>query len=126
MATLLPAADVVVPAVPLTDKTFHSFVDFMLGQMSTNALLVNVSRGAVVDTEALAAHLRAGRIRAGLDVTQPEPLPPDHDRWQMPGVLVAPHVAGDTPQAEERVYRFVGDQLRPYANREPLRNVVRS
>jgi phosphoglycerate dehydrogenase-like enzyme len=123
---LLGSFDIVVLLVPLTPQTQRLFDDRMLSRMRPGALLVNAARGAVVDTEALVEHLAAGRIRAALDVTDPEPLPLEHPLWDAPGVLVTPHVAGDSVQAEERVYRFVGDQIRRYANGEPLLNVVRS
>jgi phosphoglycerate dehydrogenase-like enzyme len=125
LAALLPAADIVVLLVPLTPRTHRLFDDRMLSRMRPGALLVNASRGPVVDTEALVEHLVAGHIRAALDVTDPEPLPREHPLWDAPGLLVTPHIAGDSPQAEERVYRFVGDQIRRYANGEPLLNVVR-
>jgi phosphoglycerate dehydrogenase-like enzyme len=96
-----------------------------LSEMRTGALLVNAARGPVLDTKALLAQLASGRIRAALDVTDPEPLPPEHPLWDMPGALLTPHLAGDSPQAEERVYRFIGEQIRRYANGEPLLNVVK-
>jgi phosphoglycerate dehydrogenase-like enzyme len=126
LAGLLPAADIVVLVVPFTPRTHHLFDDRMLSRMRPGALLVNASRGPVVDTTALVEHLAAGHIRAALDVTDPEPLPREHPLWDAPGLLLTPHIAGDSPQAEERVYRLIGDQLRRYANGEPLLNVVRS
>jgi phosphoglycerate dehydrogenase-like enzyme len=121
---LLGAADVVVLLVPLTASTHHLLDDAMLTRMRPGALLVNAARGAVVDTEALLKHLHSGHIRAALDVTEPEPLPPDHPLWDAPGLLLTPHLAGDTPQAEHRVYRFIGEQIRRYARGEPLLNVI--
>jgi phosphoglycerate dehydrogenase-like enzyme len=123
---LLGTADIVVLTVPLTPLTRHLLDDRMLSRMRPGALLVNASRGAVVDTDALVDHLAAGRIRAALDVTDPEPLPREHPLWDAPNLLLTPHLAGDSPQAEQRVYRFIGEQIRRYAAGEPLRNVVRS
>ncbi len=123
---LLGAADIVVLLVPLTPSTRQLFDDLMLARMPADALLVNASRGAVVDTGALLRHLTAGHIRAALDVTDPEPLPRNHPLWDAPGLLLTPHLAGDSPQAEQRVYRFVGEQIRRYARGEPLLNVVRA
>jgi phosphoglycerate dehydrogenase-like enzyme len=123
---LLEASDIVVLLVPLTPATHHLFDDSMLTRMPTGALLVNASRGAVVDTAALLRHLAAGHIRAALDVTDPEPLPRDHPLWDAPGLLLTPHLAGDSPQAELRVYRFIGEQIRRYAHDEPLLNVVQT
>jgi phosphoglycerate dehydrogenase-like enzyme len=121
---LLGSADIVVLVMPLTPSTHHLFDDRMLARMRPGSLLVNAARGAVVDTDALLEHLADGRIRAALDVTDPEPLPPKHPLWTAPGLLLTPHLAGDTAQSEQRVYRFVGEQIRRYANREPLLNVV--
>ncbi|HEY7830786.1 MAG TPA: 2-hydroxyacid dehydrogenase [Solirubrobacteraceae bacterium] len=121
---LLRTADIVVLTVPLTPLTNHLVDDRMLSQMRSGALLVNASRGAVLDTDALVTHLTAGHIRAALDVTDPEPLPAEHPLWDAPGVFLTPHLAGDSPQAEQRVYSFIGEQIRRYARGEPLHNVV--
>jgi len=122
---LLALADIVVLLVPLTEQTRGLFDERMLARMPAGSLLVNASRGAVLDTDALLAHLLAGRLRAALDVTDPEPLPEQHPLWSAPGVMITPHIAGDSPQAEERVYRLIGDQIRRYVRHEPLLNVVR-
>ena len=121
---LLPDADVVVVLVPLTDETRGLFDSARLARMRAGALLLNASRGAVVDTAALLDSLREGRLRAALDVTDPEPLPPDHALWSAPGTLITPHLAGDSVEAEQRFYRFVGDQIRRFAAGETLQNVV--
>lgn len=121
---LLGTVGIFVLTVPLTAATHHLVDERMLSAMRPGALLVNASRGAVVDTDALLAHLQAGRIRAALDVTEPEPLPREHPLWDAPNLLLTPHLAGDSPQAEQRVYRFVGEQIRRYAAGEPLHNVV--
>src|SRR5690606_30484559 len=91
---LLPHADVVALLVPLTDATRGMVDKDFLGRMADGALLVNAARGPVVDTAALTEELSTGRIGAALDVTDPEPLPPDHPLWRMPNVLITPHVAG--------------------------------
>ena len=93
-------------------------------RLREGALLVNASRGGVVDTDALIAALGAGRIRAALDVTDPEPLPDGHPLWSLPGVLITPHVAGDVRREEERAWGLVADQVARLARGEPLRNVV--
>jgi phosphoglycerate dehydrogenase-like enzyme len=121
---LLPAADIVVLLTPATAATAGLFDERMLSAMRKGALLVNAARGTIVDTDALCAALAAGRIRAALDVTDPEPLPPGHPLWGLPGVVVTPHVAGDGEQAERRVYRMVGEQIRRLLAGEPLLNVV--
>lgn len=121
---LLPEADVVVLLVPLTDET-RGLVDAkFLAQMKDRALLVNVARGQVVDTEALMAELSGRRLRAALDVTDPEPLPEGHPLWSAPGVLISPHVGGNTSAFVPRGRRLVSAQLRRYVAGEPLANVV--
>jgi len=121
---LLPRADVVVILLPLTPDT-HRFVDAsFLAAMRPGALLVNPSRGRVVDTEALMHALAEHRIRAALDVTAPEPLPEGHPLWKMDGVLITPHIAGSVVAAYDRAWRLIADQLRRYLNGEPLLNVV--
>ena len=125
LPALLPDADVVVLLVPLTDAT-RGLVDAdFLARMKPGALLVNVARGAVVDTDALLVALNEGRITAALDVTDPEPLPPDHPLWSAPGVLVSPHVGGASSAMWPRAYRVVREQLDRFAAGEPLANVVR-
>ena len=95
-----------------------------LARMRDGALLVNVSRGPVVDTDALVTECTSGRLRAALDVTDPEPLPADHPLWRTPGVLVSPHVGGNTSAFLPRARRLVAAQLRRQRAGEPLANVV--
>lgn len=122
---LLPSTDVVVLLVPLTAAT-RGLVDArFLARLPDGALLVNASRGPVVRTDDLVAELCTGRIGAALDVTDPEPLPPDSPLWGMPNVLLTPHVGGAVRALVARGYRLVGDQIRRYAAGEPLVNVVR-
>ncbi|HEV2821237.1 MAG TPA: NAD(P)-dependent oxidoreductase [Solirubrobacteraceae bacterium] len=121
---LLPHADVVVLLAPLTDETRGLAGAGFLGAMRPGALLVNAGRGALVDTDALLAALHAGRLRAALDVTDPEPLPPGHPLWEAPGLLLTPHQAGDTERADQRALVIVRDQLQRLARGEPLHNVV--
>lgn len=124
LPNLLPRADVVVLTVPMTAET-RGLVDAgFLGAMKDGALLVNIARGPVVDTDALLAETASGRLRAALDVTDPEPLPPDHPLWRTPGVLISPHVGGATSAFLPRAYQLIGAQLRRYAAGEPLANVV--
>ncbi len=124
LPALLPEADVVVLATPLTETTRHLVNSDFLARMKDGALLVNVARGPVVDTKALLAELESGRITAALDVTDPEPLPPGHPLWQAPGVLVSPHVGGPTSAFLPRAKRLLVDQLSRFVNREPLHNVI--
>ncbi|WP_431783298.1 2-hydroxyacid dehydrogenase [Streptomyces chumphonensis] len=121
---LLPEADVVVLAVPLTEETRHLADARFLAAMRDGALLVNVARGGVVDTDALLAELKSGRLRAALDVTDPEPLPAGHPLWQAPGALITPHVGGPTSAFWPRARRLVGAQLGRLAEGGPLEHVV--
>ena len=121
---LLRASDVVVLAVPLTDDTRYLVDAAFLRAMPDGALLVNVARGPVVDTHALVAEVATGRIRAALDVTDPEPLPEDHPLWRLPGVLVSPHVGGNSSAFLPRARRLVTEQVRRVAAGEPLQSVV--
>jgi phosphoglycerate dehydrogenase-like enzyme len=123
---LLPDADVVVLLVPLTDLTRHLVDADFLAAMRDGALLINVARGAVVDTGALVEELRSGRLSAALDVTDPEPLPEGHPLWGCPNLLVTPHVGGASSAMEPRAYRLVREQLVRFAAGEPLANVMTS
>jgi phosphoglycerate dehydrogenase-like enzyme len=117
---LLPQVDVVVNLLPLTPES-ERFVDSeFLARMKPGALFVNAGRGKTVDTDALVEALRSGRIRAALDVTDPEPLPSDHPLWRVPNVLITPHVAGSVAGWTPRGYRFAGVQIRRYAAGQPL------
>jgi phosphoglycerate dehydrogenase-like enzyme len=120
---LVGHADAVVLLTPLTADTRGLFDAALLARMRDGALLVNAGRGAVVDTDALVAELEAGRLRAALDVVDPEPLPDDHPLWEL-ALAITPHNAGDTAAADERALRFAAEQLVRFARREPLRNVV--
>jgi phosphoglycerate dehydrogenase-like enzyme len=124
LPALLPAADVVVNLLPLTEATRGAFGARELEAMREGALYVNAGRGATTDTGALVAALKAGRIRAVLDVVDPEPLPSDHPLWTAPGVMISPHSAGDTPGADRAAWTLAAAQLRRYAAGEPLENVV--
>ncbi len=121
---LLPHADVVVLAVPLTEETRGLVDAAFLARMPDGALLVNVARGPVVVTDDLLAALHTGRITAAVDVADPEPLPRDHPLWDAPGLLVTPHVGGMTSAMWPRAHRLVRDQLHRWAAGEVLHNVT--
>lgn len=124
---LLPAADAVVVLAPLTDGTRGLIGARELAAMRDGALLINAARGPVVDTEALLAEVTTGRLRAVLDVTDPEPLPDGHPLWTARGVLsITPHIAGDSPAGNARAAEFAGEQLVRWCAGEELRNVVRA
>jgi phosphoglycerate dehydrogenase-like enzyme len=117
LPSLLPAADIVVLILPLTDATRGMVDAKFLAAMHDGALLVNAARGPVADTAALTAELAT-------DVTDPEPLPPDHPLWHLPNVLLTPHVGGSVRGFLRRGYALAGEQLRRYAAGRPLENVV--
>ncbi|HJQ02230.1 MAG TPA: 2-hydroxyacid dehydrogenase [Jatrophihabitans sp.] len=121
---LLPAADVVVMIVPKTSETIGMVDAAFLAGMRDGALLVNAARGPVVDTDALLAELVSGRLRAAVDVTDPEPLPPEHPLWEAPNLLLTPHVGGSVPGLPNRFARLLVAQVRRFAAGEPLDNVV--
>jgi phosphoglycerate dehydrogenase-like enzyme len=121
---LLPSADVVVDLLPLTPDTRGLINADAISGMKPGALFVNAGRGGTVDADALLAALRAGRIRAALDVTDPEPLPDGHPLWSAPNVLITPHVAGDVRGERRRAWALVAEQVARLERGEPLRNVV--
>jgi phosphoglycerate dehydrogenase-like enzyme len=121
---MLPEAQVVILIVPSTAETRHLIDRGRLSLMRQGTLLVNAARGPVVDTDALVEALQSGRIRAALDVTDPEPLPEGHPLWSCPNLLLTPHIGGSTPQFSPRALQTAADELRRYMNGEPLRNVV--
>jgi phosphoglycerate dehydrogenase-like enzyme len=124
LPALLPQQDVVVVITPLTDST-EGLVDArFLAAMKDGALLVNVARGKVADTDALVAEAASGRLRVAVDVTDPEPLPADHPLWTAPNVLVSPHVGGASTAFRPRALALVRRQLAAYAEGRPLDNVV--
>lgn len=117
---LVEQADVVILGAPLTDQTRHMFDEQMISRMKQGALLVNIGRGALVDTHALVRATQEGRIRAALDVMDPEPLPSDHPLWTTEGVLITPHVGGRSSSMLDRVVTLLEGQARRLAAREPL------
>ncbi|WP_399936917.1 2-hydroxyacid dehydrogenase [Streptomyces sp. BBFR25] len=121
---LVADADVVVLSTPLTPKTRQLFDAGMLARMKDGTLLVNVARGAVVDTDALLKETHQGRLRAALDVTDPEPLPPGHPLRETPGVLITPHVGAFTSSLWPRLEQLIRRQLSRFAAGEELENVV--
>lgn len=123
---LLPQTDVVVLILPSTAETHHLIGARQMELMRQGALLVNAARGPVVDTDALVAALNAGKIRAALDVTDPEPLPPGHPLWQCPNLLITPHIGGSSTQFAPRAVKTAEDELRRYIAGEPLKNVVQA
>ena len=120
----LPTLDVVILILPLTPESKHLFNAKRLSLMKDGALLVNVARGPIVDTDALVKELNSGRITAAVDVTDPEPLPSDHPLWRAKGVLISPHVGGNTTAFEKRARKLIESQLNLLAEGKPLNNVI--
>ena len=123
---LLPQANVVILIAPHTPQTDRLIGASELALLPDGALLVNVARGKLVDTGALVAELSTGRIRAALDVTDPEPLPSDHPLWRQPGILISPHVGGASSAFFPRADRLIAAQLTRFAAGQPLENIVRA
>ncbi len=122
--SLLPRAEVVVLIVPLTDETRGLIGSRRFALMQQGALLVNAARGPIVQTGALVEALTSGRIRAAIDVTDPEPLPEGHPLWACPNLLITPHIGGSSVQFTPRALHVAASELRRYMNGEPLQNVV--
>ncbi len=124
LAEVLADTDIVIASLPGGEATRHVLDDAALSALPEGALVVNVGRGPLIDTDALVDHVRRGRLRAALDVTDPEPLPAGHPLWDLPGVLIAPHVGGATDAMRPRIARLVRRQIdRLAAGEQPL-NVV--
>jgi phosphoglycerate dehydrogenase-like enzyme len=122
---LLAECDYVVLAVPLTEASRHLIGEAELASMKRNAVIVNIARGAVIDQRALIDAVRNGVIGgAALDVTDPEPLPPDSELWALDNMMITPHISGGTPRYMDRAIDLFCDNLRRYLDGDPLRNVV--
>jgi phosphoglycerate dehydrogenase-like enzyme len=121
---LLPEAEIVVVTLPGGEATHHILDATALAALPDGALVVNVGRGPLVDTDALVAELEAGRLRAALDVTDPEPLPADHPLWSAPGALIVPHVGGASTAMKPRTVRLIRTQIERMLAGEPPINVV--
>ena len=126
---VLPETDILIISLPGTPDTFHMIGERQLKRLPDDAILINVGRGAVVDQAALEAELRRGRLWAGLDVFETEPIPPESTLWSAPRLIITPHVAGDTtlPHTLERIIDLFLEDLDNYCAGRPLaRRVDRS
>lgn len=125
LLSLLPEVDVVVIAAPLTPETHHLFNQEAFAKLKKGAILINIARGAIVDQKAMIEALQSGHLAAaGLDVTDPEPLPKDSPLWGMKNVIITPHVAGQAEITGQRRWALLRENLRRFAAGEPLYNVV--
>ena len=121
---LLPSFDILFLILPLNAESEGLINARRLSLMKDRAILVNVARGKIVDTDALVNELNTGRIRAALDVTDPEPLPPDHPLWRAKNVMITPHVGGDSEAFEKRGRRFIEGQLQRIADGLQPLNII--
>ena len=124
LPALLPSADIVVLALPLNDETRGLVDTAFLDLLPHGALVVNVSRGPIVDTDALVDHVRSGAVRSALDVVDPEPLPAGHPLWSLPGSLLSPHLGGAVQSMNTRVDPLVLEQIDLLRRGERPNNVV--
>lgn len=116
--------DAVVLILPLTNESRHLITKKELSTMKRGALLVNLARGAVVKTDDLVSVLKEGLIAAALDVTDPEPLPSDHELWKLPNVIISPHVGGNSSAFEPQARKFLEEQIARYGNSGALINEI--
>ena len=122
----LPKAQIVVLILPATEQTANLIDARQFSLMQRGTLLVNAARGPVVNTDALVRALESRRIRAALDVTDPEPLPEGHPLWKCPNLLITPHVGASSPEFARRSLQVAADELRRYMAGERLLNVVQA
>lgn len=121
---LIGGHQIVVITAPLTDATRGLVDAAFLAAMDDGALLVNAGRGQIVDTDALVAELDKQRLRAALDVTDPEPLPSDHPLWACPGVIISPHSARTVPGTNALCYSVAAEQIRAFVDGRTPENLV--
>lgn len=125
--SLLPEADVVAMSLPGNPSTYHVMDERRIGLLKESAVILNVGRGTAIDTDALCDALYRGRIAgAALDVTDPEPLPPDHPLWDAPNAVITPHVSGgySLPETLEQIVDIFSENLRRYGEGKALLNAV--
>jgi phosphoglycerate dehydrogenase-like enzyme len=123
---LLPRVEIVILILPSTEETRGLIGSRQFALMEQGTLLVNAARGPIVQTDALVEALQQGRIRAAIDVTEPEPLPEGHPLWSCPNLLITPHIGASSPEFTPRALRTAADELRRYMKGESLRNIVQA
>lgn len=123
---VLGRADAIAVTIALTDETYHLIGEEEFAVCKPNAFFVNVARGGVVDNSALCRALNEGKIAgAGLDVTEPEPLPPEDPLWDCPNVIISPHIGGGgSPKSRVRLVGTIADNLERFVAGKPLTNVL--
>jgi phosphoglycerate dehydrogenase-like enzyme len=122
---LIEESDVIMLAAHLSDETYHLFSSDQFARMKPSAYIINLARGGLIDTDALVEALRSGAIAgAGLDVTEPEPLPPDSPLWDQPNVLITPHTTPRIPERTQRSIDVIVENVRRYRAGEPLLNAI--
>ena len=124
LPALLPEAEIVIVGVPLTDATTGLVDAGFLAALPDGALVVNIARGPVADTDAILAEATSGRLRFALDVTDPEPLPDGHPLFALPNVLISPHVGGASSAMMPRMARLLREQIERMLRGDEPRNVV--
>lgn len=124
--SLIPESEIIVLILPATSESHHLIAARQFELMSQGTLLVNAARGPIVDTDAMVQALQAGKVRAALDVTDPEPLPEGHPLWKCPNLLLTPHIGASSTQFAPRAIKTAEEELRRYMAGEPLRNVVQA
>lgn len=124
LASLLPSAEIVILTLPGGESTRHIIGDAELAALPDGALVVNVGRGPLIDTDALVDHVRRGRIRAALDVTDPEPLPAEHPLWDLDDVLIVPHLGGASSAMRPRMVALIRRQIDHLLAGETPENIV--
>lgn len=126
LVLLAPGHDVLVTVTPLNDVTHHLVNAEVLAAMPDGALVVNVGRGPVVDTDALTAEVISGRLQCALDVVDPEPLPTEHPLWKAANALITPHIGGNASAFEPRIRRLLTKQLNALAEGRAPANLVQA
>jgi phosphoglycerate dehydrogenase-like enzyme len=126
LARLARTHDVLVMVTPLNDQTFHLVDKQILSALPDGALVVNVGRGATIDSAALTREVLSGRLHCALDVFDPEPIPADHPLWASPNALITPHLGGNTTAFESRIRALLRRQLEAIASGRSPENLVRA
>ena len=123
---VLPETEILIISLPGTRDTFHMIGEEQLKLLPDRAIVINVGRGAVIDQSALEKELRSGRLLAGLDVFETEPIPPDSTLWDCPNLVITPHVAGDTtlPHTMDRIVDLFLEDFENYCEGRPLNRLV--